>query len=110
MALASHRRVTAPLTIAERHITRLVISWILQVLIIYYVTLLRTVSAVVVYQMERTPSDVVDFAYYHFVKGKSESEVRLELSRMGWTDHRCQTEVIESISAVGERQELIRVT
>lgn len=88
----------------------LVISWILQVVIIYYITLLRTVSALVVYQMERTPSDVVDFAYYHFVKGKSESEVRQELYIKGWKDNQNQTEVIESIGAIGDRQEIIRGT
>lgn len=88
----------------------LVVSWILQVVIIYYITLLRTASSLVVYQMERTPPDVVDFACYHFVKGKSESEVRQELSRKGWTDNQNQNEVIESIRAIGDRQEIIRST
>jgi hypothetical protein len=88
----------------------LLISWIFQVAIIYCITLVWTVSALVVYQMERTPPDVVDFAYYHFVKGKSENEVRQELNRKGWTDHRNQTEVIESIGAIGDRQEIIRGT
>lgn len=86
----------------------LIISWIFQVLVIYWITILRTFSSLLIYQSERVPSNVIDFAYYHFVKGKSEQEVRLELSRLGWTTDRSQNEVIEAIGAIGERQEFIR--
>jgi hypothetical protein len=86
----------------------LVISWVFQILIIYAITHLRTVSALVVFQKDRIPSDVVEFACYHFIKGKSEREVRQELYKMGWTEERTQTEVIDSLGAIRDRQEIIR--
>jgi len=86
----------------------LIISWIFQVLVIYWITILRAFSSLLIYQSERVPSEVIDFAYYHFVKGKSEQEVRLELSRLGWNTDRSQNDVIEAIGAIGERQDFIR--
>jgi len=86
----------------------LIISWVFQVLLIYWITSLRTFSSLLIYQSERVPSSVMEFAYFHLVKGKSEQEVRLELSRLGWTTDRSQNEVIEAIGAIGERQEFTR--
>ncbi|KXK28317.1 MAG: hypothetical protein UZ12_BCD005001011 [Bacteroidetes bacterium OLB12] len=86
----------------------LIISWVFQILVIYWITVLKTFSSLLIYQSERVPSEVIDFAYYHFVKGKSEQEVRLELAKMGWNTDLSQNEVIESIGAIGERQDFIR--
>ena len=52
------------------------------------------------YVIERVPVEVVDFAYYHFVKEKSEEEVRAELAKKGWSDIRNQDEVFEAISGL----------
>ena len=59
--------------------------------------------------MERIPPEVVDFAYYHFVKEKTEHQVRSELSKMGWTDTQDQDEVFESIGAIAGATELNRM-
>jgi hypothetical protein len=53
--------------------------------------------------------EVVDFAFYHFVKEKTEDQVRTELSKMGWTEEQDQDEVFESISAVQGATELNRM-
>ncbi|MDR2148800.1 MAG: hypothetical protein LBE91_20355 [Tannerella sp.] len=52
---------------------------------------------------------MVNFAYYHFVKGKTEEQVRTKLSRMGWSEKSDQDEVLESIMALqGATEEQIK--
>jgi hypothetical protein len=87
----------------------LVISWILQVILIYWISIIKTLTSLVMFQLEKVPKEVTEFAYYHFLKGKNEQSVRQELYKMGWKDDRVQREVIESIAAVGESQELGRI-
>jgi hypothetical protein len=36
--------------------------------------------------------------------------VRQELYKMGWKDERAQSDVIESLGAIGEQQEVTRIT
>lgn len=86
----------------------LVISWILQFVITYYIALLRLISNVASYQLRRVPVDVIDFAFYHFVKNKTEGEVRKELSQKGWTVRQNQDEVFEAINALSELKQLNR--
>ena len=87
----------------------LLISWGLQLVITYFVGVLRLVSNLTAYQLERVPMEVVDFAYYHFVKEKTEDQVRSELSKMGWAEKQDQDEVFESIGAVQGATELRRM-
>jgi len=78
----------------------LLISWGLQLVITYFVGIFRLVTSLTSYQLGRVPMEVVDFTFYHFVKGKTENQIRSELSRMGWTETQDQDEVFESIGAV----------
>lgn len=87
----------------------LVISWILQLGITYLVAYLRLVSIVTSYQLERIPAEVLDFSYYHLLKGKSENEVRKELAEKGWTEIENQNEVFEGIEAIYGTIELSRI-
>ncbi|MRX68463.1 hypothetical protein SAMN06265349_101522 [Flavobacterium resistens] len=87
----------------------LIISWIIQLVLTYYVALLRVVSVVTTYQLEKIPVEVLDFTTYYFVKGKSETEVRNELSQKGWTANENQDEVFEALGAVYGKIELIRL-
>ncbi|GAB3540228.1 hypothetical protein GCM10027443_37860 [Pontibacter brevis] len=87
----------------------LVISWIFQLGLTYAMGVLRLVSNLTSYQLERVPMEVVDFAFYHFVKEKTEDQVRTELSKMGWTEEQDQDEVFESIGAVQGATELNRM-
>ena len=52
------------------------------------------------FQLERIPPEVVNFTYYHFVKGKNEEQIRAELSKMGWTEKLDQDEVFISLGAL----------
>jgi len=86
----------------------LVISWILQLIITYYVALSKLISNISLYQLERIPKEVLDFAFYHFVKEKSEKEIRYELSKKGWSEKQNQDEVFEAVVAISTVQELTR--
>ena len=87
----------------------LLISWILQLVITYLIGVLRLSSSLISYSLERVPMEVVDFAYYHFVKEKTEDQVRDELSKMGWTEKQDQEEVFESIGAMQGATEMNRM-
>ncbi len=50
----------------------LLISWIFQLGFTYLIGMLRLISSLTNYQLERVPMPVVDFAFYHFVKEKTE--------------------------------------
>lgn len=86
----------------------LLISWILQLVITYYVALSKLVSNIAFYQLDRIPKEVLDFAFYHFIKEKSENEIRNELSQKGWSEKQNQDEVFEAIVAINTVQELTR--
>lgn len=87
----------------------LLISWGLQLVITYFIGVLRLSSSLISYSLERVPMEVVDFAYYHFVKEKTENQVRDELSKMGWTEKQDQEEVFESIGAMQGATEMNRM-
>lgn len=87
----------------------LVISWILQLGLTGLFVYLKIISILTRYAIERVPVDVVDFAYYHFVKGKTEEEVRYELAKKGWTDKINQDEVFEAIGGFQNATELNRI-
>lgn len=87
----------------------LVISWILQLGLTYAIAYLRLVSTITSYQLERIPTEVLDFSYYHLLKGKSEKEVRIELNNKGWTEVENQNEVFEAVQAIYGQIELGRI-
>jgi len=84
----------------------LVISWVVQIVITYGISYVQLASHLTQFQLERVPMEVVDFAVYHFVKGKDDNEVRRELSKMGWSKEEDQNDVFESIGALQGMQEL----
>ena len=86
----------------------LIVSWIVQVGLTYLIGAARLTSSLTAYQLERVPVEVIDFAFFHFVKNKSEDEVRDELSKMGWTDVKDQDEVFASMGAVQTAIEIYR--
>lgn len=87
----------------------LVIHWILQLVITYYATVMTVIANLTKYQLERVPLEVVDFAYYHFVKDKTEEQVRKELSLKGWIEPQNQDEVFEAIGALQSAQDSNRI-
>lgn len=87
----------------------LLIHWILQLVITYYVTVMAVIRNLTKYQLDRVPPEVVDFAFYHFVKDKTEDQVRKELTLKGWTEIQNQDEVFEAIGALQTTQEVNRM-
>ena len=87
----------------------LIISWIFQLGLTYAIAYFRLVSTITSYQLERIPTEVLDYSYYQFIKGKSEQEVRIELANKGWTEIENQNEVFEAIQAVYGQIELSRI-
>lgn len=87
----------------------LVLSWIFQLVFTYYIALLRLISIITAFKIKKIPVEVLDFTTYHFIKGKSENEVRKELSDKGWKIHGNQDEVFEAIGAINGSIELNRL-
>jgi hypothetical protein len=87
----------------------LIISWIIQYVLTYYVAITKLFTILTSYQLERVPVEVVDFAYYHFLKDKTEDEVRKELSLKGWSDEQNQNEIFEAIDAIHSATEINRI-
>lgn len=87
----------------------LLIHWVLQLVITYYVTVMAVIRNLTKYQLDRVPIEVVDFAFYHFVKDKTEDQVRKELALKGWTETQNQDEVFEAIGALQTTQDVNRM-
>jgi hypothetical protein len=87
----------------------LLISWMLQLGLTGLVVYLKIVSVLITYVIERVPNEVVDFAYYHFVKEKTEDQVRNELAKKGWSEKMNQDEVFEAIGGFQSATELNRI-
>lgn len=83
-------------------------SWIVQIACTYYMGVIILISGISKHQLSRVPREVIDFALYHQVKGKSEKEVRIELSQKGWTEKENQDEIFEAITAMDTLADLNR--
>jgi len=86
----------------------LILSWVFQLVATYYIGMLRLTLALTSYELERVPGEVLEFAIYHFVKGKSKQEVRYELSKMGWSKKDHQDDVLKSLDAMHDLNEYDR--
>lgn len=86
----------------------LLISWGLFLFFGYYLGLLRLISGVVNYQLERVPTEVLDFAFYLLKKEHSLDEVKTELAKKGWSSETDYSNVMEAIGALGDAQSMRR--
>jgi len=88
----------------------LIISWILQIGLTFVFGYLNLTRFLISYVVKRIPNEVIDFAFYHFVKGKDEIQVRAELSSLGWSNEQNQNEVFEAIDGVQGNNEINRTS
>jgi hypothetical protein len=88
----------------------LVISWILQIGLFFVFGYLKLTRYLISYVVQRIPIEVIDFAYYHLVKGKDEMQVRAELSSLGWRNEQNQNEVFEAIDGIQGSNEINRTS
>lgn len=86
----------------------LIISWILQLGLTFVFGYLNLTRFLINYVVQRIPIEVIDFAFYHFVKGKDENQVRAELSSLGWSNVQNQNEVFEAIDGIQGNNEMNR--
>lgn len=86
----------------------LIISWIIQLGLSFIFGYLFLIRFLIQYVVKRVPQEVTDFALYHFIKGKSEHQVRMELSALGWSDESNQNEVFEAIDGIQGNHEMNR--
>jgi len=86
----------------------LVISWLVQLGFTFAFGYVYLTRYLINYTIERIPREVIDFAYYNFLKGKNEQEVRKELASLGWRDEQNQTEVFEALEGVHGNNEMNR--
>lgn len=86
----------------------LIISWILQLGLTFVFGYLNLTRFLISYVIKRIPIEVIDFAFYHFVKGKEEFQVRAELSSLGWNNEQSQDEVFEAIDGIQGNNEMNR--
>nr|WP_299384230.1 hypothetical protein [Allomuricauda sp.] len=87
----------------------LLISWAIQLVLTYYIGFVRLITGLTKYQLQRVPPEVVNFAFYHVVKGKTEKQIREELNKMGWKDSQVQDEVFECMGAWHDATEINRM-
>lgn len=88
----------------------LIISWIIQLGLTFLCGYLYLIRFLISYVIHRIPTEVIDFAFYHFVKGKDEDQVRIELAALGWFDEKNQNEVFEAIDGIQANGEMNRTT
>ena len=86
-----------------------ILAWGFQLFFTYYIALMKLSVDLSNYRMSRVPQEVIDFAYYHFVKGKNETQVREELAEKGWKSRQSQDEVIEALVAIQDLMEINRM-
>lgn len=82
---------------------------VIQLVAIYYTGWLRLAFYITNFQIQRIPEEVLHFATYHFVKGKSEIEVMRELAMKGWSDKRSQKYIMDAIGAIQGQQNFMRM-
>lgn len=80
----------------------------IQTIVSWFLSYLLLSHSILEYAIKKVPLEVVDFACYHFVKGKDEEQVRKELARMGWTEEENQNEVFNAIGGFRQAAELNR--
>ncbi len=79
-----------------------------QLFVIYYVCWARLSTFLATFQMERVPEDVIEFAVYQLVKGKTEIGLKNELAKKGWSENSHQEYVLEALGANHGIQEFNR--
>ena len=86
----------------------LILSWVFQLGVTYLISVLLTISNLSIYIIEKVPKDVVEFVIYHLIKEKNEEYIRMELSKMGWTDKQDQDSVFEALAGISTSREIAR--
>ena len=77
----------------------LVISWVFQVGFTYLIFHLRAIPALLAFQVERVPNEVLEFTLNYFNEEKSEDFIRAELALRGWSERENQERAFDAVYA-----------
>ncbi|WP_430968301.1 hypothetical protein [Spongiimicrobium sp. 2-473A-2-J] len=80
----------------------LVVIWIVQLVIPFFLAQAKVVIGVMNHIIERIPEKVLEYVTYLLEMGKSESEIRAELSAKDWRKKADQDNVFDAVGAMGE--------
>jgi len=86
----------------------IVVSWIVQLVVTYIFGHIQLESSLINYKLNRVPKEVINFVTYSLKRGKSEKQIRNELSQKGWTDHQNQNAVFEYFNTTQDINEYNR--
>ncbi len=84
----------------------LIISWMIQLGLTFVFGYINLARILIDYVVKRIPPEVIDFTFFHLVKGKDEHQVRRELTYLGWADEQNQNEVFEAIDGIQGNNEM----
>ncbi len=82
------------------------IAWIVQIWLTVQFSELFLASSIAKYSIKKVPVEVLDFAMYHFENGKTEAQVRAELSLLDWSNKQYQDDVIEAVGTMYSTQRI----
>lgn len=86
----------------------LTIIWAIQIVLPYFIAIAKVAGITANYIIKKIPEKVLEYAIYLLDTGKSESEVRAELSQKGWTKKSDQDNVFQAIIEISGFQEINR--
>lgn len=86
----------------------LIASWLFQIGFTYFIFLNRLIPAVINTQVERIPTDVMDFIINYLNNEKNDDFIRTELTTRGWTKREDQDLAFKAVDAAITAQQIIR--
>lgn len=78
----------------------LILSWVFQLVFPFFIAQAKVGISLMNYSIEKIPEKVLEYVIYLFDNGKSESEIRVELSSKGWSNKEDQDNVFDAIDAI----------
>lgn len=86
----------------------LLLSWLFQIVFPFFVAQAKMAIIVMNNEIKKVPETVLEYTIYLFETGKTESEVRAELSQKGWKKGADQDNIFSAFGAIHEFQESYR--
>ncbi|WP_298512645.1 hypothetical protein [uncultured Kordia sp.] len=86
----------------------LVISWLLQIVFPFILAQAKVAMIVMNHDIKKVPEAVIEYTIYLFEMGKTESEVRAELSLKGWGKKTDQQSIFHALVAIQGYKESYR--
>ena len=78
----------------------LVISWLLQMVFPYFIAQYKISIILMKNAINKIPEEVIEYTIYLFEMGKTESDVKAELSQKGWKKEEDQARIFDALGAI----------